>query len=320
MAWIWILVLFTLLAGICSCEHYYPRTPHHPELNPAYPIDIYDLGQISGLAILDSSPLIFHRGTTIWTSDSFNASHRLVDRVPIEVDPLVLLDNSKGTLIKSWGSGLFYMPHGVEVDTDGNVWVTDVGLHQVMKFPPNSTTPSLVLGSRFEPGSSNTQFCQPSDIAVSKSGFIFVSVGYCNSRVMKFDAEGKFVAKFEDKLAIPHSLTLLEDRDLLCVADRENERVICIAAGLHGSQFGSVRHVIGGVGRVYAITASPSTGSSDVLFAVGGHGNGMTLDLESGQVVDVWGSQFLSPHDLALGGGYLYVGETGPNRLTQFFV
>ena len=47
---------------------------------------------------------------------------------------------------------MFILPHGVYVDADSNVWVTDVALHQVLRFPANSTEPDLVLGEKFVPG------------------------------------------------------------------------------------------------------------------------------------------------------------------------
>jgi len=49
------------------------------------------------------------------------------------------------------------------------------------------------------PGTSNDCFCKPTDVAVSKSGEFFVADGYCNSRIMKFDKDGKFLAKFGEE-------------------------------------------------------------------------------------------------------------------------
>lgn len=85
------------------------------------------------------------------------------------------------------------MPHGLTVDKQSNVWVTDVALHQVFKFPPNggSGQPVLALGTRFEPGNDDTHFCKPSGIAVMTSGDFFVSDGYCNHRIVKFSADGR---------------------------------------------------------------------------------------------------------------------------------
>ena len=86
------------------------------------------------------------------------------------------------------------MPHGLKIDPEGNIWVTDVGLHQVMKFERGQTKPSLgkkktflyryfhlkflVLGTKFVPGNDEKHFCKPTSVAVSSSGLIFVADGY----------------------------------------------------------------------------------------------------------------------------------------------
>ena len=65
-----------------------------------------------------------------------------------------------------------------------------------MRFPENSDTPDIVLGTRFKPGNDETHFCKPSDVVVLRSGEMFISDGYCNSRVAKFDSSGKFLSEF----------------------------------------------------------------------------------------------------------------------------
>lgn len=67
------------------------------------------------------------------------------------------------------------MPHGISVDADGNVWVTDVALHQVMRFSPSDTSnPDLVLGEAFVPGNDQFHFCKPTDIAISSTGVAYI--------------------------------------------------------------------------------------------------------------------------------------------------
>lgn len=88
------------------------------------------------------------------------------------------------------------MPHGLTVDHEDNLWLTDVALHQVFKFPPlvtlsgNVTKPLLILGERFINGKDDSHFCKPSAVAVMKDGDFFVSDGYCNSRIIKFSSDG----------------------------------------------------------------------------------------------------------------------------------
>ena len=65
---------------------------------------------------------------------SFDGDHyNKVKEGPIDVDTVVVLDETTGTPINQWGRQLFYMPHGLHIDGQGNTWVTDVALHQVMK-------------------------------------------------------------------------------------------------------------------------------------------------------------------------------------------
>jgi hypothetical protein len=135
------------------------------------------------------------------------------------------------------------MPHGIRVDPLGNVWVTDVGRHQVfttqttfftfhlasfylfgfyftkvLKFAySNTDEPVLVIGENNVPGSDQSHFCKPTDVAVLQNGDFFVADGYCNSRIMKFDKNGKFKMQWSSDehgspghFFIPHALALHE--------------------------------------------------------------------------------------------------------------
>lgn len=82
------------------------------------------------------------------------------------------------------------MPHGLTVDADGNVWITDVALHQVFKFGPKGQMVLLTLGKKFQPGNDDEHFCKPTAVAVLESGEFFVADGYCNSRVIKYTRMG----------------------------------------------------------------------------------------------------------------------------------
>jgi peptidylamidoglycolate lyase len=123
--------------------------------------------------------------------------------------------------------------------------------------------PSLTLGEAFVPGSDEKHFCKPTDVAVSSSGIFFVSDGYCNKRIMKFDPNGRLLKVYTGSFNIVHSLTLQEEKDALCVADRENSRVVCIHAGLKegpgqpsfGSPYGPAGYKGKNVGRVFAVAA-----------------------------------------------------------------
>ena len=165
----------------------------------------------------------------------------------------VLTVNTSGHILNEWGNNMFFLPHMITVDSKNNIWLTDVALHQVFKFPPYGGTdhrPLITLGERFVPGSDDDHFCKPTAVAVSQdTRSFFVSDGYCNSRVIKYsvsvDSEGGHkvsrvmewgksagtgpftVTRGPNSFNIPHGLALAEERNEVCVADRENGRVQC---------------------------------------------------------------------------------------------
>lgn len=84
------------------------------------------------------------------------------------------------------------MPHGLLVDHEDNVWVTDVALHQVFKFGPRGSNdkPLMTLGTAFQPGAGEKKFCKPTSVAVLENGDFFVADGYCNARILKYSKNG----------------------------------------------------------------------------------------------------------------------------------
>ena len=145
-----------------------------------------------------------------------------IDETVIEIIDANTLESRVST-----GANQFFMPHGVTVDSDGFVWLTDVGLHQVFKYDARDfEKPLLTLGTRFESGSDSQHFCKPTGVAVSKiTGDIFVSDGYCNQRIAQFDKDGRFVRDIVDSdkpMFIVHSITLVNN--LVCAASREDGR------------------------------------------------------------------------------------------------
>lgn len=116
---------------------------------------------------------------------------------PITDNTIVAFNHTIGQVSYEWGKNLFYMPHGLTIDHENNVWVTDVALHQVFKFNPNNrTTPELTLGVAFIPGNTNTKFCKPTAVAVLKNGDFFVADGYCNARIIKYSRNGEIILRW----------------------------------------------------------------------------------------------------------------------------
>jgi DNA-binding beta-propeller fold protein YncE len=153
-----------------------------------------------------------------------------------KLDP-ILKFSADGKLLKSFGAGLILFPHGMHVDRDGNVWVTD-GLgfkgkgHQVFKFSPDGKV-LLSLGKAGTPGSGPDEFNAPSAVVTAPNGDIFVADGHggnTNARIMKFDKDGKFIKTWGQKgsgpgdLDIPHAIAM-DSQGRLFVGDRQNNRI-----------------------------------------------------------------------------------------------
>lgn len=291
------------------------------------------LGQVSGISIDSQGRLhVFHRGSREWDYSSFDSSNnfRQKDDGPIKEPTHLILDSDSGQVLHSSGSNRFYMPHGLNVDPNDNIWLTDVALHQVFKMKPGAEEPSLTLGEAFTPGSDRNHFCMPADVAVSASGEVFVADGYCNSRIVHFGPDGRYIGQFgkpsvsfpppPGTFKVPHSLALVDDLGLLCVADRENERIQCFSAGLNSQSlpFGTFIRQAKQLGRVFAIdklnhflvgvTNGKFTGGKLQLFTVNLE-NGDSLASEPG---------LENPHDIAVAqDGTIFVAEIGPNRILK---
>lgn len=296
---------------LTDCENSDWKSPRH-------------VGQISGVSVDPSgNPVIFHRGDRIWRYDTFTEDnvYREEYKGTIQVDTVLMLDSKTGDVIRSWGNQTFYLPHGIHIDGLGNVWLTDVALHQVFKYDSYGV-PLLVLGKRFEPGNDMEHFCKPTSVAVAPTGEIVVADGYCNSRLVLFDSLGnpRNVIQEGLNLRIPHSLTILPDRKV-CVADRENQRVLCLNVGLPGSGpiFSEAPYSIPTSGRVFAIASHRSDiYGVNVMTLRYEQSFGFTINLCTRSIDDVWSPEcgsFRYPHDIAISpnGTVLYVTDIGPN-------
>ncbi|XP_055285774.1 peptidyl-glycine alpha-amidating monooxygenase isoform X5 [Moschus berezovskii] len=295
-------------------------------------------GQVSGVALDPQNNLvIFHRGDHVWDGNSFDSKFVYQQRGlgPIEEDTILVIDPNNAAVLQSSGKNLFYLPHGLSIDKDGNYWVTDVALHQVFKLDPNSKEgPLLTLGRSMQPGSDQNHFCQPTDVAVDPdTGTIYVSDGYCNSRLVQFSPSGKFITQWGEaspesspkpgQFRVPHSLALVPPLGQLCVADRENGRIQCFKTDT--KEFvREIKHPAFGR-NVFAISYIPG-----LLFAVNGKPyfedqepvQGFVMNFSSGEIIDVFKpvrKRFDMPHDVAASeDGTVYVGDAHSNTVWKF--
>lgn len=180
------------------------------------------LGQVSGVAADSHGHIfVFHRNGQSWGSGK--------GWKPITAPTVLCLDPVSGEILKAWGTGQFVMPHGLRIDEHDNIWITDVGLHQVFQFSHDGR-PLLTLGEAQHPGNDTAHFNKPTDVAFGPDGSIYVSDGYGNSRVARFTRLGKFVSAWgkagtsRGQFNLPHSIAV-DDQGLVYVADRENHRI-----------------------------------------------------------------------------------------------
>lgn len=188
---------------------------------PNLPEDLI-LGNPTGLGIdSENNLVVFHRASRVWQEP--------MPESKIQEKTILTLNKQTGEILKSWGADLFIMPHGLEVDKENNVWVTDVALHQIFKFSSDGNL-LLTLGEAKVPGNDTKHFNLPTDIAVSNDGSFYVSDGYGNSRVVKFSKEGDYLFEWgtygnkQGEFNIPHGIDL-DTKGNIYVADRENNRI-----------------------------------------------------------------------------------------------
>ena len=145
--------------------------------------------------------------------------------------PVIVFD-ADGNFLRSWGEGHIRRAHGISVDAEGMLWLTDDLHHTSRKFTPEGKllltigdpdTPSTLQGGK--------PFNRPTHVAVCpKTGNLYLSDGYGNSRVHKYAPDGKHLHSWGEpgtdpgQFNLPHNITT--DRNgLVYVADRENHRV-----------------------------------------------------------------------------------------------
>jgi DNA-binding beta-propeller fold protein YncE len=146
----------------------------------------------------------------------------------------LIVVNRDGKLLEAWTQHdkLFTRPHKVKInpyDPQKHVWLVEDGSHQIFKFTNDGKLVQSWGESRV-PGNDERHFNRPTDIAWLPDGTFFVSDGYTNTRVLKFDKDGKFLMTWGTRgtgpgqFNTPHSIAVGRDRRVY-VADRSNHRI-----------------------------------------------------------------------------------------------
>jgi len=144
-----------------------------------------------------------------------------------QTDPVVVA-RKDGTVLRTWGAGMYTIPHSIRIDPQGNVWTVDAGDSTIRQFTP--------LGRQIRrmsvelPRKPDGPFCGAADIAFAANGHFYIADGYQNTRVIEFDKDGKRLQEFgtpgtgPGELDHPHGIAVAKDGTVY-VADRENGRI-----------------------------------------------------------------------------------------------
>jgi hypothetical protein len=203
-----------------------------------------------------------------------------------------------GNYVREIGEGLygFVFAHAVRVDPQDNIWAVDEGSNMLIKFNPEGRV-VMTLGRRPEPADALAAppapgpaanpgkyvFDRPTDVGWDPAGNIFVSDGYGNSRVVKYDKNGRFIASVGSKgsepgqFNLPHSLAV-DSQGNVYVGDRSNRRIQVFDDDL------KFKAIYDNVGAPWEVCVSP--GPHQYLFSSNSFpdGNDSTLSTVTGEV------------------------------------
>ena len=203
-------------------------------------VDLPDGREWGSTAGVDIDPIDGH----IWAYDRCGGVGLAGGCAENLVDPIFKFHRETGEILASFGAGLFVLPHGIHVDADGNVWVTDSqGTddkgHQVIKFSPEGEV-LMALGQPGMRGSEPGLFNEPCDVITAPNGDIFVSDGHSGQnpnpaegstgRIIKFSPEGEYIMEWgtigdgPGEFRTPHAMAF-DSQGRLFVADRGNHRI-----------------------------------------------------------------------------------------------
>lgn len=231
--------------------------------------------------------------------------------------PIMVFDKT-GKLLRSWGDGQVKIAHGLRLDGQGNVWTTDLGTHQVIKYDPQGKV-LLTLGTKNKPGTTKETFNKPADIAITPNGDVYVADGYGNSRVVKFSKDGKYLLEWGKKgkgpgeFNLPHAI-FLNAKGQVYVGDRENNRIQVFDPN------GKFLEQWTNSGAPYGLFLE----KNERVLVADGRGNRINfLDLQ-GKLLNSWGmkgtdpGQFRMPHGICADSqGIIYVAEGDGKRVQK---
>jgi DNA-binding beta-propeller fold protein YncE len=242
--------------------------------------------------------------------------------------PVVVFDHD-GNFLGSWGEGLFKRPHGITIFSDDTVYCVDDGDHTVRKFTLDGKV-LMTLGTpgQAAPFQSGLPFNRPTKVALHpRTGDLYVTDGYCNSRVHKYSPDGGLLFSWGKPGSDPGEFNLVHsicaDKDgFMYVADRENHRIqIFESNGKYVTQWNNMHRPcglhIGGRGEQLCYVGElppalpvnkdyPNLGPRISIYNLKGERLARLGDIQAGGHPD----QFWAPHGISVDSrGDLYIGE-----------
>ena len=244
--------------------------------------------------------------------------------------PVIRFDRA-GSFKHAWGEGQFRRPHAITAGPDGTLWLTDEGRHTIRQFTPEGKL-LLTIGDPDQPATlqSGKPFNRPTHVAICpRTGDLYISDGYGNSRVHKYDPRGRHLFSWGEPgtdpgcFNIPHNIAT-DAAGLVYVADRENHRIqIFDGRGQYLGQWNNLHRpcglafdarlgdlfFVGELPTQMAINANvPNCGARVSILGIKGELAGRIGGAFPGEA----SGEFVAPHGCAVDSrGNLYVAEVG---------
>lgn len=233
-----------------------------------------------------------------------------------KADPVIAV-NREGKVLRSWGRGLYKIPHSIRVDPAGNVWTADAASSMVYKFTPEGKK-LLEISVGGQPANPSSAFCGTTDIAFAPDGRILISDGYANARIVEYTGEGRRVREWgkpgtgPGEFHLPHGIAV-DENGVVYVADRENGRI------QRFDRQGKYLGEWGNLGKTFSLKLSGGAlyiGTQPRNQPNGSPGWLMKIDRKTGQVLGV--VETTGHHSVeALAGGELLTGSR-PDKVLWF--
>lgn len=232
-------------------------------------------------------------------------------------EPTVFKFSPDGRLIAQWGAGQFIMPHGISIDPQGKVWITDVALEQVLRFSPEGKL-ELALGEKGVTRQDAGHFGRPADVAFM-GDTVLIADGYVNTRVAEVSPDGKFLRDWGN-FKVAHAVAVDDKR--IYVADREYARIAVYGhdgkeaaswASPAGNHTYSLKPLSGG--RVLAVEGRDGADRNGAILRIYGADGAVEASFDIG----LPGEDASLGHDLAIGpDGHIYVTDVNGGRVVRF--